>query len=256
MVIPTHWFKAALYNDDAFMKMQFAPNMLCPWEAGLRTLTLDGVRLCDADAYAPSFPYKLLLNGLEFGDDEDALKSRLKCVEKTGTSHYVFVSSSYVFDDFTTTNHCPVYEISFLQADGSYGAKFSQFFEMPPNIRIFCTHGDKSCSDDAHSVADAYCRFLHPVTKWDTLGAPTEEELTRVAARQLREVGLDVAQGPGGSVAPHGASHAVLGPCEFKDDTYLRALARAVAAQGFKRCRLQPERLARGASGVSVYVWK
>jgi hypothetical protein len=255
MVIPTHFFKAALYNDDAFMKMQLAPTMLCPWDHGLRTLTLDGVRLCDADAYAPSFPYKVLLNDLGFGDDEEALKARLKCVEKVGTKHYVFVSSSYVFGDFTTANHCPVYEIAYKQPDGSYGARFGQLFEQPPEVRIFCTHGDKSCADDAHAVADAYCRFLHPVTKWDTQGAPTEEELTRGAARRLREVGLDVAEGPGGAAAPPGASHAVLGPCEFQNDAFLRSLGRAVAAQRFTHCRLQPERLARGASGVSMYAW-
>jgi hypothetical protein len=255
-IIPTHFFKAALYNDDAFTKIKLAPNMLCPWERGLRTLTLDGVRICDADAFSPSFSYKQLTNDLSGGEDSDELCSRLKCVEKTGTRHYVFISSSYVFDDFTTTNHCPVYEIAYKQPDGPYGTRFDQMFEMSPDIRVFCTHGDKSCSDDAHSVAEAFCSFLHPVTKWDTVNAPTEEELTRGAARRLREAGLNVNEGPGGSAAPPGASHAVMGPFEFQNDDFLRSLSRAVAAQGFKSCRLQPERLARGASGVSVYVWK
>jgi hypothetical protein len=255
-IIPTHWFKAALYNDDAFMKMQLAPNMLCPWERGLRTLTLDGVRLCDADAFSPSFAYKQLTNDLSSREDADDLCSRLKCVEKVGTKHYVYVSSSYVFGDFTTANHCPVYEVAYKQPDGAYGTRFQQMFEMPPEVRVFCTHGDKSCADDAHAVADAYCRFLHPVPRWNTADASTEQELTRVAARRLREAGLEVAEGPGGAAAPPGASHAVLGPLEFENDSFLRALARMIAARGFTRCRLQPERLAKGASGVSVYVWK
>lgn len=255
-VIPTHWFKAAMYNDDSFLKMQLAPNMLCPWDHGLRTLTLDGVRLCDADAYAPSFAYKQLTNDLGASKDADELCSRLKCIEKVGTKHYVYVSSSYVFGDFTTSSHCPVYEIAYKQPDGAYGARFQQMFEQPPEIRVFCTHGDKSCADDAHAVADAYCRFLHPVPRWDTAGAPTEEELTSVATRLLQAAGIEVVEGPGGAAAPPGASHAVLGPCEWKDNAYLRALARGVGAQGFTHCRLQPERLARGASGVSLYAWK
>jgi hypothetical protein len=253
-IIPTHLFKAAMYNDDAFEKLKFSPNMLVPWKSGLRTLTLDGVRLCDADAYAPSFPYKHLINDLSSGGDDT--RARLKCVEKVGTRHYVFVSSSYVFDDFTTSSHCPVYEIAYLQPDDSYGARFQQMFEHPPAFRVFCTHGDKSCDDDAHSVAEAFCAFLHPVTKWDTAGAPVEEELTRVAARCLQEAGLAVAVGPGGTVAPHAASHAVLGPCESGDEAYLRELALAVAAQGFRNCRIEPERLARGASGLSLFAWR
>jgi|688.fasta_scaffold01415_10 hypothetical protein len=255
-IIPTHWFKAAMYNDDSFTKMQLAPNMLCPWDHGLRTLTLDGVRLCDADAFSPSFPYKQLTNDLSGSQDADELCSRLKCVEKVGTKHYVYVSSSYVFGDFTTSNHCPVYEVGYKQPDGAYGTRFQQMFDMSPEVRVFCTHGDKSCADDAHAVADSYCLFLHPVPAWNTTGAPTDEDLTRVATRRLREAGLEVSEGPRGDAAPHRASHAVLGPCEFGNDSYVHSLARAVAAQGFKSCRVQPERLARGASGVSLYAWK
>jgi hypothetical protein len=276
-IIPTHWFRAALYNDDAFTKLKLSSDTLIPWEHGLYTLTLDGVRLCDADAFAPSFPVKKLLDALSDtadddltdadvsqAKDEDAILSRLKCIEKVGTKHYVFVSSSYVFDSFVTDKHCPVYEISYLQPDGSYGASFQQMHQNPPELRVFCTHGDESCSDDAHAMAYSFCKYLHPVTKWDAAGAPTLEALTELARNKIKSAGLDVSVfDPHSANAnsdvrakPSDAVHAVLGPTECVDEKYLGSFARLLKQKGYTKCRLQAERLARGASSVFILVWR
>ena len=243
-VIPASWYEAALHNDDAFTRLKLSPNMLVPWTSGLRTLTLDGVRLCDSDAYAPSFSYKQIE-----GVDDDA-RSRLKCVESVGTKHYVLVSSSYVFGAFQTTRGCPVYEISYLQPDGRYGARFAQMHEHPPSVRIICTHGDESCQDDAHAIADALCRYLHPVTRWNTKEAPEDDDIVAHAKRRFAAAGLDVTE----QEPPRNAAHAVAGPKEWRDAIYLQNLGTQLA-KTYKRCKVVPERLARGASSFSFFCW-
>lgn len=293
-IIPAHWFRAALYNDDAFTKLQLSSDTLTPWDHGLRTLTLDGVRLCDADAYAPSFTTKKIHDDFNnetttailarnpqndgsktIDDDEidvdnnqsqdvEAILTRIKCIEKVGTKHYVFVSSSYVFDSLITDKHCPVYEISYLQADGSYGASFQQMHQYPPDLRVFCTHGEESCADDAHAIAESFCKYLHPVTRWDASGAPSPIVLTELVRKNMARVGIDVSivdpqsanSGTDVRVSHSGAHHAVLGPTECVDEKYLGSLARLLKKNGYKTCRLQAERLARGASSVFILVWR
>jgi hypothetical protein len=243
-IIPASWFDAALHNDDAFNKMKLAPNMLVPWTSGLRTLTLDGVRLCDSDAFQPSFPYKQLSNV------DDDLRTRLKCMEPTGTKHYIFVSSSYVFGALQATNGCPIYEIAYLQSDGRYGARFAQMHESPPHLRVMCTHGAESCRDDSRTTAEALCRYFHPVTKWDTAGAPDEAAIVEQARKRLSAAGVRLTD----DEPPASAVHTVVGPIEIGDGLFLHALATQLGSK-YENCKVLPERLARGVSSAMLVLW-
>jgi hypothetical protein len=242
-IIPASWFDTALHNDDAFNRIKLASNMLVPWRSGLRTLTLDGVRLCDSDAFAPSFPYT------QPHIEDDFARERIKCVERVGTRHYVFIASSYIFGALQTAAGCPVYEICYMQGNGRYGLTFEQSHETHHTVRIACTHDHDEAT--CESVASAFVRYLHPVLKWNTADAPSEDELVKGARSVFSQTGLAIVSE---GAPPGGAAHAILGPKEYADTEYLTTLAQSIKKR-YTHYAVYPERIAHDASGLSLFVW-